>query len=706
MIAELTPLVDVFVGSGGEGHTFPGAVRPWGLVSVSPHNTLTTPVSYLAGEPFTASGYLDGQPKIYGFGHTHISGAGCPDLGAPVVMATTGEVLTDEDTYASTYRDEVASPGYYATTLSDWNVRVESTATVRAGVTRFSFPRRNGDANVLFDVGRNLSWTDENGEVRVVSSKELEGWSSTGLFCAQNNQRKVFFVARFDRDADEVLTWGDDGPSGASSASGDTGAHFRFTTADGGQVEARVGVSFVSVDNARLNLEQETDGKSFDALRAEALGAWEQALGRVRVQGGSERDQRLLYTGLYHVLLHPNVLSDVNGEYPAMNGSIGRVQSGERYSTFSLWDTYRGVHPLLSLLYPEQQRDMVSSLAQMTAEKGAPPMWELGSYEVNMMVGDPANIVLAEAYLKGYRDFDAISTFEAMRDAALQTGEGAHRVGNASYLELGYIPMEEAEDVWGPVSTTLEYAYADYALSLFARELGYPLDADNFGAQAFRYRALFDAEMGLLRPKNRDGSWFEPFDPLALEGSSPVALGGPGYVEGTAYHYTYMVPHDVGALMELGGGGERFDANLQAIFDEGRFAMWNEPDLLYPWLFTAVGAQGWRTQEQVKRLREEHFSLEPDGLPGNDDAGALSAWLVFSLLGFYPVDPVSGYYVTHAPAFDRIELYLGTDTTPVVLEARGGDGYVVENLLDGEHRAKWLAHAELEPGAVVTFVRD
>jgi predicted alpha-1,2-mannosidase len=699
--------VDPFIGSANEGNTFPGAVAPWGMVSISPHNALSEPSSFFDEDPFAPSGYIHGLPEIFGFGATHLSGTGCPDFGVPFIMATTGAVTMGPAGHASAYENETASPGYYATDLTSYDIRAEATATTRAGLLRFTFPARDGDANILIDAGTTLGWVPDNGYVRVVSPAEVEGFTDTGRFCAEPNERRVYYVVRFDRDAKEVVTWhAETGPNTESEQEGRVGVHFRFSTAEGEQVTARVGVSFVSIANARLNLDTEIDNRDFHAVRTETEKAWSDALSRVRVEGGSESDRTRFYTALYHTLLHPNVLSDVNGEYPLMNSNeTGRAEGYTRYTIFSLWDTYRNLHPLIALLYPERQRDMLRSIAAMSKEAGRPPRWEIGSFETNVMVGEPAAIVVADSYLKGFDDFDVEAVYQLLRSAALDAGPDSTRVGNAAYLELGYVPMEDKDTVWGPVSTTLEYAYADFSISKLADALGKPDDAATFLKQSLRYRQLFDPELGVLRPKHRDGRWLEPFDPNADTKPDDVRSGGPGYVEGTAYEYAFCAPHDIAGLAELHGGPAAFIDRLQWVFDTDRFALWNEPDIAYPYLFSHVDGEGWRTAREVARARNRHFTTGPAGLPGNDDAGTLSAWFVFSALGFYPDSPVSGQYSLGVPLFSRIELDLHDEFHAgerFVIESEGLSEsaiFATSSELNGESFARqFVTHDELTAG--------
>ncbi len=708
--------VNPFIGTANDGNTYPGAVTPWGMVSVSPHNVMSTPESYITDDPFAPSGYIHGLPTIYGFGLTHISGAGCPDLGAPVIAMTTGDIQPGFISYGSTYRNESASPGYYAVELTDHGIRVEATASTRAGVLRLHFPETAAFGNVLVDVGENISWGSGKGEVRIVSSAEVEGYSETGRFCFEYNQQRIFFSARFSRPASKMGTWIEDAVSTNTEAAGKAGAWFSFDNPHASPIEVQVGISYVSIENARENLGTEIGDAGFDTVRAAAEVAWEDVLSRIIVTGGTEEEREIFYTALYHSLLNPSVFSDANGEYPLMeNDGIGVAEGYTRYTIFSMWDSYRTVHPLLTLVYPETQIDMVRSICGMAEESGEVPMWELAGNEVNVMVGDPALAVVAETYLKGLRDFPVEDVYAVMRDGALNVNvnEGPlHRVGGSSYLELGYVPMEEAETVWGPVSTTLEYAYADWALAQLAKALGHGEDAERLEKSALAYRTLFDSGMGLLRPKLADGSWLDPFDPDAIKGSSPFgkSSGGPGYVEGTAWHYAFFAPHDIDGLTSLHGGSDSFVNSLQAVFDEGRFVMWNEPDMAYPYLFTYFTGESWRTQQEVRRAMETYFGTGPAGLPGNDDAGALSAWYVFSALGFYPDCPASSRYSIGSPLFDRAEIrlsprfYPGEKIVVAVHQTTDRSPYVdtvlwnSDNLTESE-----ISHTELIAGGMLEF---
>jgi predicted alpha-1,2-mannosidase len=670
--APLAGEVDPFIGTAGDGQTFPGAVVPWGMASPSPHTTLTTTADAVEGL-FVNSGYQHGAPTMRGFGLTHLSGVGCPDLGVPVVAPTLGGPPSAFDDYVSTYRNEVAYAGYYAVELGDRGLVAEMTATPRTGVFRFWLPK-GAPANIIVDPARGVSWLRYQARFSEgLSTDEIAGSAGFGGFCAMPGGGRLHFVARLDRPADHVELFDPNGNAGEAFA------FWRYDRAPAEPVTMWVGLSWVSVDEARANLDAEQ--LRFDDARDAAAIAWQQSLGRIEVEGGTQADRTRFYTALYHALIHPSILQDVSGTYPRFSREeIGQAGDAARYTVFSLWDTYRTLHPLLTLVYPETQLGILRSMQDMLLGAEVPPKWELIGDEVQMMVGDPAAIVFADSQAKGLTGFDTDVVYEALRDAA---DRPEHRPGIDDYLDLGFVPMEVATTVWGPVSTTLEYALADWSLAELARAVDRNEDVSRLLERAASYAGFYDADTGTLRPKNRDGSFLEPFDPDAIEGSLPLRLGGPGYVEGTAWQYAFFVPHDMPGLIAL--HGERtFIDRLQWVFDTDRFVLWNEPDMAYPYLFTFVDGEAHRTQRETRAAMEQYFGIGPDGLPGNDDAGALSAWFVFSAMGFYPVTPGLPEYRLGSPLFERITIRLSEahhDGESFVVEASGN---AAENVFIGE----------------------
>ena len=715
--------VDPFIGTTNFGTTNPGAVVPNGMMAVVPFNVMGSDLNrYDKDARWWSTPYEYHNRFFTGFAHGALSGVGCPDMGSLLTMATTGELEVDYRNYGSEYRDEEASPGYYAVTLSKYGIRAEATSTPRTSVERYTFP--GGEGHLLLNLGEGL--TNESGAmVRRVSATEIEGMKLLGTFCY--NPQKVFpvyFVLRVSKTPSAAGYWKkqremtgveaewtpDNGKYklytqyGRELAGDDIGYWFTFDDLQAGeQIEVRMGISYVSAENARRNLEAEqADGESFDALREAALGRWNADLGRIRVEGGTEAQRRVFYTALYHTLIHPNLLSDVNGEYPLMerSGEVG-VTEGERYTVFSLWDTYRNVHQLLTLVYPERQVEMVRSMIDIYREWGWMPRWELYGRETFTMEGDPAIPVITDTWMKGLRDFDIETAYEAFRKSATTPGaQNLLRPDIDPYIERGYIPLGfYAQDLAGDVSVShaLEYYVADAALARLADSLGHREDARLFRERSLGYRHYYDREYGTLRPILPDGSFLTPFDPKAGENFSAA----PGFHEGSSWNYTFYVPHDVEGLVGLMGGRKRFVEKLQMVFDEGLYDPANEPDIAYAYLFSRFPGEAWRTQRETRRLLERYFTVEPDGIPGNDDTGTMSAWAVFTMLGFYPDCPGEAAYTLTAPTFDRAEIDTPQGTLTI---EKHGEGYIRRMTLGGRPLSKYrLTHDELLRGGTLTF---
>ena len=465
-----------------------------------------------------------------------------------------------------------------------------------------------------------------------------------------------------------------------------------------------MGISYVSTENARKNLDAEQPaGATFDDLHAAARRRWNDDLSRIRIEGGTEEQRTVFYTALYHALIHPNLLSDVNGEYPLMerSGETG-IADGDRYTVFSLWDTYRNVHQLLTLVYPERQLDMVRSMVAMSREWGWLPKWELYGRETFTMEGDPAVPVIVDTWRKGLRDFDIDAAYAAMKRSATTPGaQNPMRPDLDPYIERGYIPLGFfAADGSGDnsVSHALEYYVADAALAWLADERGDREFAAELRRRAAGWKHYYSPESGTLRPRNPDGSFLAPFDPQQGENFEAV----PGFHEGSAWNYTFFVPHDVEGLAAAMGGRRKFVDKLQRVFDEGLYDPANEPDIAYAYLFSRFRGEEWRTQRETRRLLDKYFTAAPDGIPGNDDTGTMSAWAVFSMLGFYPDCPGEPYYTLTTPLFDRAEIDTPQGTLTI---GRRGDGpYIRRMTLGGKPLAKYrLSHDELLRGRDLIF---
>ncbi|MFD1094925.1 GH92 family glycosyl hydrolase [Salegentibacter chungangensis] len=670
---EPVDYVNPFIGTSNYGATNPGAIAPRGMASVSPFN--------VAGKPDLNPLEKDSQwlsnPYVYenkfltGFSHVNLSGVGCPDLGVILTMPTTGELKTDHLEYGTTYSEEEAKAGYYSAKLDKYEVRAEVTASTRVGVSRYSFPA--GKANILLNLGLGLT-NEQGGMLKINSATEVEGFRMVGAFCYNSPEQAypVYFVAKLSKPADNFGVWktpykykGEEsqwmGYNGKTRLKegfkrevvGDSiGAYFSYDLKKASEVEVKIGVSYVSIENARENLEKETSEKNFEDIYEETKAAWNEKLKRIEVEGGTEGDKSIFYTALYHTQIHPNILNDVNGEYPEIStGETGKTK-GTRYTVFSLWDTYRNYHQLMSLVYPEEQLQMINSMLEMYDENGWLPKWELNSTETFTMVGDPASVVIADTYLRGLTNFDVEKAYEAMKKSATQIIDNPLRPGLQEYLEKGYLSVDGGTA--GPVSTTLEYNISDYAISRLAGELGKTGDNKKFYKRSLSYKKLYNPETGFLQPKNSDGDWYEPFDPLAGANFTKNV----GYIEGNAWQYLFMVPHHIEGMIKLTGGPAQFEHKLDELFEKDQFDMANEPDIAYPYLYNYIEGSEWKAGERVTALIDEYYKNSPDGLPGNDDTGTMSAWLVYSMMGFYPITPAEPVYTFIPPQFSKVTIHL------------------------------------------------
>ena len=699
----------------GGGNTFPGAVTPWGMTAISPRNTIESfNKDDFAGNP---SGYIHGREYFYGFSQIHLSGVGCNEWGNILVMPTIGSPSADIDSNKSEYTGEAASPGYYKVYLRKYGILAEVSSTTRSTITKYTLDKQTRDLNIVFDLYHAIR-AAHDGSIRIVSDSVVEGWNQNGGFCGNNIDRKVFFAARFSKRASEWSTFKDGKISVRipEQVGATTGSILRFSLNAGESLYLKIGVSFVSIENAVLNLDTEQPDWDFEKIRSNASEAWETVLSRVKVEGGTEDNKTMFYTALYHALIHPSICSDINGDYRAMGSKRVKRISGKQkneFNVFSLWDTYRNLHPFLTLVYPEMQIDMIRTMVNQANENGYLPKWELSADETYVMVGDPACIVIADAFVKGLTDFDAPSAFNAMIKSSTGLTDNKIRPGIAQYLKLGFIPQDNpGEWVWGSVSTSLEYYMADFAISQFAKALGKKDVASQYWKRSLGYKNYFDPQTTFLRPKNENGGWSTPFNPDTIKGSIPNAnfpCGGIGYTEGNAWQYTFFVPHDIDGLKEL-MGEKKFVEKLKACFDSPeRFVLFNEPDMAYPYLFTYVKGSEYFTQEIIRKCIDMYFANDSGGLPGNDDCGTTSAWFLFSALGFYPACPATTCYQIGTPLFDRVTIQLNSDFYKgenFVIETQNNSKsnlYITGMKLNGRNYNNYfLDHSDIVAGGVWT----
>lgn len=657
---EPVSLVDPFVGTsgtqiGGPIDTFPGADVPFGMVQWSPD----TPSQNAGG------GYDYGDRAITGFSLTHLSGPGCSVFGDIGVLPVTGAPTSPASAEQSfSHADETALPGWYEVSLGNPAVRAQLTVTPRSGLGRFVFPP-GVRANVLFDVASNQAGITA-AYVHVDSSTQISGSASSGFFCGMPDRYTVYFVARFNRPFSSYGTWrGAAVATGATESSGPaSGAYATFDTSRDQSVMLKVGLSFVSTGGAARNLDAENRDWDIEATRARATAAWNAMLSRVTAAGGTPAQQRTFYTALYHALLHPNLIDDADGRYTGFDGRIHRVRNGhDEYANFSDWDVYRTEMPLLALLAPRQTSDMMQSLVDAYRQEGWLPRWALVNGPTSVMGGDSTDPVIAGAYAFGARDFDTRSALAAMVKGA-STTRGRPAQGwyvprwelDDDYLRSGYVVNTHTTSV-APVtngaSETLEYALDDFSIARFASEVGNTRVARRFLARGGNWATLFDTAAGWIAPRDASGAFMD----------SPVGENGQsGFQEGNAAQYTWMVPQDLRDLIAGMGGDaaataklDRFFSQINAGQDKPYAWLGNEPSLGAPWVYLSAGAP-WRTQAIVRQAIATLFDDRPDGIPGNDDLGTMSAWYVWSAIGLYPANPAVRGLDVGSPLFSSVVL--------------------------------------------------
>lgn len=667
--------VNPFIGNANFGTTNPGAVVPNGLMSVTPFNVGgDSPLNkYDKDARWWSTPYTTDNKYFTGFSHVNLSGVGCPELGSLLLMATSGNLDVDYKNYGSTISNEVAHPGYYSAFIDKYKIKAEVSATKRSSIAAFTFQEK-GNANILLNLGQGLS-NETGSKVVFLNDSTIIGSKIMGTFCYE--PQAVFaqyFAMRISKKSKDNGYWKMQAPKKGVEAEwdkdngkykiyrnykkdmmgDDIGAYLSYPVEAGETIYVQIGVSFTSVENALLNLNTEQKTFDFAKVKEEAENEWEKALSVVDIEGGTKDQRTMFYTAMYHLLIHPNILQDVNGDYPAM-GSLKTLNTKHnRYTVYSLWDTYRNVHPLLSLLYPQTQLDMVRSMVDMYKESGWLPKWELYSQETYTMDGDPSLIVINDTYQRGLRDFDIEAAWEAMwKSANAPSKENKMRPDNDDYLKYGYVPIREQFD--NSVAHALEYYVADYNLAQFAKSLGKMKEYKILMKRAMGYKNYYDKkEYKVFRPITPDGKFLNPFNPEQGKDFEP----SPGFHEGTAWNYTFFVPFDIKGLMKLMGGEKEFVNKLQYVFDSGNFDPTNEPDIAYPYLFSYTSKDAWRTQKYTDYIIKKYFGNSPEGLPGNDDTGTMSTWLIYSMLGFYPDSPGDMSYTLTTPTFDKVTIKL------------------------------------------------
>ncbi len=688
--------VDPFIGTDGHGHTFPGATLPFGMVQVSPD----TRWENWDG----SSGYHYSDKTIMGFSHTHLSGTGAPEYCDILLMPTVGEVQIlpgEEEDSKTGYRsafshdNEVASPGYYSVLLDDYNVKAELTATTRTGFHRYTFPASK-KSNIILDIKNRDHVIESN--LQIISDTEVTGLRRSKRWATD---QYVYFYAKFSKPFHAYgIALNDTLVDGIRDAEGQNiRAFFQFETKENEPIMVKVGISAVDVDGARKNLEAENRGWNFDRVAKNAREAWNALLSKIEVEGGTEKQRRIFYTGLYHTAIAPNVFEDVDKRYRGVDHQVHKAEGFTNYTVISLWDTFRAHLPLYSIIDPMRYQEFIKTFLQIYKVGGRLPQWELAGNYTGVMIGYHTHSVILDGYVKGTRDFDVDLAYKAMRERVIHI---------PYYSNLGFIP---ADKEGGSVSKVMEYAYNDWSMAQMAKLLNKEEDYHDFIYRAQSYKNMYDASTGFMRPKKSDRNWVSPFDP---------AEGSEHFVEGNSYQYSLFAPHDVNGLIELIGGDEQFVAWMDTLFSKkskhdeevidatgliGQYAHGNEPSHHMAYLYNYAG-KPWKTQAIVREILETMYDDQPDGLSGNEDCGQMSAWYILSAMGFYQVCPGTPQYIIGTPIFDKVTIHL-ENGKGFVVEAKNvsrENMYIQSASLNGKPLTKsWFAHEDIVNGSVLQF---
>jgi predicted alpha-1,2-mannosidase len=720
--------VNPFIGTGEDGHTFPGATVPFGMVQLSPD----TQIRYFKQSYKWSAGYRYEDTTILGFSHTHFSGAGHSDLGDFLLQPIAGEVRLEPgeiDQPGSGYRSrfshstEEAHPGYYAVTLADYGVRAELTATARVGVHRYTFPAGQ-TAHVLMDLRSSIynypgkvlwSRIRLRKDGTVTGMRETRGWApGRQLYFAMRFSQPLTGHKLYDREPLPIEYKGFQTPGTEPATIQSIEGRGLVGVFDFGQLAqplvVTLSLSPTSEENAIANLQAEVPDFDFDTVRTKARQSWETALSVISLQASSSiREQ--FYTSLYHTLMAPSISMDRDGSYRGPDNQVHKAEGFHFVSSFSLWDTYRAEQPLMTLIQPESRTvDVVRSLVESQRESpfGILPIWQFQGIETWCMIGYHAVPEIADAYMKGIRGFDASQALDAMVASATYAPYG-HL---ADYMKLGFVPVDRDGE---GVSKTVEYAYDDWTIARMARQMGRIDIAQTFEKRAQNWRNVFDAKTGFVRPRNFDGGYTEPFDPAK-------AGKGSGFTEGNAWQYSWYEPQDEAGLIRLLGGDEKLIAKLDVMFDAkvdpkqyadvediagmiGQYIHGNEPSHHLAYLYNYAG-QPWRSQERLKQIVESQYKPAPNGLVGNDDLGQMSAWFIFTSLGFYPVTPASNEYVIGRPFVDQATLNLpnGKQFRVIAENLNDKNVYVSQVTLNGKPLPRsFLRHEEIMAGGELHF---
>ncbi|WP_289054644.1 GH92 family glycosyl hydrolase [Carboxylicivirga marina] len=706
---RLTTYVDPFIGTGGHGHVFPGATTPFGMVQLSPVNGVN-------GWDWV-SGYHTSSTELVGFAHMCLSGTGIGDLADLLILPTNQKVVSDTtaggrsflQNYKADYTHdkEMAEPGYYMVDLLNSGIKAELTTSRRVGMHQYTF--REGERSVIIDLGHAINWDKpidtyikKESDTRFVGYRKSAGWAK---------EQWLYFVIETNQSVQNFsVVEGGEVKSSAELKGTDTRAVLSFDKTLTGPLLMKVGLSSASIDGARLSIEKEMPGWDFTAQRQKASDIWQKELEKIKVTTAEEDVKTIFYTALYHSMIAPYVHSDHNSEYKGLDGKVNKAEGFERYTVFSLWDTFRASHPLFTIVQEDKVRDFIHSFMAIYREGGLLPVWELVGNETGCMIGYHAIPVIADAWQKGLiTDIDGNELLEAMVASAMADIEGLK-----FYREYEYIPADLENE---SVSKALEYAYDDWCIAQMAKSLGNDEVYQTFIKRAGYYKNHFDASTGFMRGKLANGEWKKDFDPLFSSHRDDE------YVEGNAWQYSWFAPHDIKGLVNLQGGTESFVTKLDSLFtiDEavkgehaspdisgliGQYAQGNEPSHHVAYAYNYVGMP-WKTAERVDEIHRTMYTTEPDGLCGNEDCGQMSAWYVLSSMGFYPVNPADGNYILGSPLFDEAEITLANGKNFVISTQNNSPEniYIQSASLNGRVLERsWFNHQEMMKGGELKLV--
>lgn len=692
--------VDPHIGTGGHGHVFVGASVPFGLVQLGPTNVSQ-------GWDW-CSGYHISDASIIGFSHTHLSGTGCHDLGDISLMPVIGEVPLSrgsKDNLLSglgssfDHSSEQVRPGYYAVHLDRFGIDVKLTATQRTGFHKYTFPKTE-DARIIVDLKHGVgSGNQTEVQFHRESNTVISGFRHTKGWA---NNRKLFFVIEFSRPMKQWME--SEGSHPSTNCPGKPFGQAVFDTRDENPVFVKVAISLVSVENAKANMQAELPGWDFNKTVIQADQAWNRELSKISISTRNDKVRRIFYTALYHTMIYPAVCSDVNGDYRGADGNIHK-SSHLQYTGFSLWDTYRAAHPLMTLIQPEKVPDLINSMLDIYQKQGKLPVWHLMACETDCMVGNPAVCVVADAVMKNFEGISAEKAFTAMKESSLLDERGL------KYLkEYGYIPYDKEGE---GLSKCMEYAVADWSLAQVADKLGKTQDHDYFLKRSKSYKHYFDPKTEFVRGLSSEGVFGKNFDPFVSVHRNN------DYTEGNAWQYTWLVPHDIKGLVELFGNTEKFLAKLDGLFTAqgdlgkdaspdisgmiGQYAHGNEPSHHVAYMYTCVD-KPWKTADKVREILSTMYDDTPEGLCGNEDMGQMSAWYILSALGFYQVEPAGGKFVFGSPIVDEAELQVGNGKTfrIIVRDNSPERKYIGKILLNGRpHSLKYIDFKDIAAGGTL-----